>query len=242
MEDRYQRLKEILNNSKSIVFFTGAGISTASNIPDFRSANGLYNEKHHLYRPEEIISHHFFISHTEEFYEFYLSKMVFPNALPNLAHTYIAELEKENPNVYVVTQNIDNLHQLGGSKNVIELHGSVFRNYCMNCHKFYSLDDILKFKGNIPKCPKCGGTIKPDVVLYEESLKEDDINKAIDVISHAETLVVIGSSLVVYPAASFIRYFRGKHLICINKEETQYEAFCELVFHEDIIKVIKEIE
>ena len=241
--DKYELLKIIINNSKSIVFFTGAGISTASNIPDFRSANGLYSDRNSLIPPEEIISHHFFMSNVEKFYEFYLSKMVFPNAKPNKAHEYISKLEKDNPNksVFVVTQNIDNLHQMAGSNHVIELHGSVHRNYCMNCSKFYNLDDILKFKGNVPKCPRCGGIIKPDVVLYEEQLNENDIENAIKVISNADTLIVIGSSLVVYPAASFIRFFNGKHLIVINKDETSYDQYCELVFHEDIIKVVEQL-
>lgn len=242
--DKYESLKQIISSSNSIVFFTGAGISTPSNIPDFRSANGLYNDKNYLISPEEIISHHFFLNNTEKFYEFYLSKMVFPKAKPNNAHTYISELEKNNPNkqIYVVTQNIDNLHQMAGSKHVTELHGSVHRNYCMNCSKFYNLDDILKFKGNIPICPRCGGIIKPDVVLYEEQLNEVDIENAINVISRADTLIVIGSSLVVYPAASFIGFFKGKHLIVINKDSTSYDQYCELVFHEDIIKVINNIK
>lgn len=239
--DKYEQLKEILNTSKSIVFFTGAGISTASNIPDFRSANGLYNERGGLYRPEEIISHHFFIEHTEEFYQFYFSKMVYQNAKPNLAHLFIANLEKKNKNTWVITQNIDNLHQQAGSKNVIELHGSVYRNYCTNCHKFYSLNEVLKLGGDVPICPECGNKIKPDVVLYEEQLNMDDMYSAVDLISKAETMVVIGTSLVVYPAASFVRYFRGKNLIIINKESTNYDEYCNLVFNEDIISVINKI-
>jgi len=238
--DNYQKLKEIINNSQKIVFFTGAGISTPSKIPDFRSSDGLYSAEHGQFKPEEIISHHFFETHVEEFYEFYLSKMVYPNALPNIAHTYIANLEK-NKNVFVVTQNIDGLHQKAGSKHVVELHGSVHRNYCTNCHKFYSLEDILKFKGNVPICPTCGAVIKPDVVLYEECLNENDIETVIKVIGEADTLIVIGSSLVVYPAASFIRYFNGKHLIVINKEKTSYDQYCELVFNEDIINVINQL-
>lgn len=239
--DKYQQFKSILDNSKSIVFFTGAGISTASNIPDFRSANGLYNEKGGLYRPEEIISHSFFMEHTKEFFEFYFSKMVYQNAKPNLAHKFIAELEKKNNNVWVVTQNIDNLHQEAGSKHVIELHGSVFRNYCMNCGQFYDLEKTLKVGGNVPKCPRCGGIIKPDVVLYEEQLNENDIKMAIGLISQAETMVVIGTSLVVYPAASFVRYFNGKNLIIINKEKTNYDNYANLSFNEDVISVINKI-
>ncbi len=239
--NKYEQLKKILNESKSIIFFTGAGISTASNIPDFRSANGLYNERGGLYRPEEIISHSFFLRHPEEFYQFYFDKMVYKDALPNLAHKFIADLEKKNPGVWVVTQNIDNLHQAAGSKHVIELHGSVHRNYCMNCGQFYDLEGIMKVGGDIPKCPRCGGFIKPDVVLYEEELNENDIRGAINLIARAETMVVIGTSLVVYPAASFVRYFGGKNLVIINKESTPYDESCTLVFNEDIISVIKKI-
>lgn len=239
--DNYKKLKQIIVTSKSIVFFTGAGISTASNIPDFRSANGLYNEKGGRYSPEEIISHSFFMRHPKEFFEFYFSKMVYRTALPNLAHKYIADLEKKNKNTWVLTQNIDNLHQMAGSKNVVELHGSVHRNYCLVCHEFYPLEELENIVDGIPRCPKCGGIIKPDVVLYEEPLDYNVIEKTLDLISHAETLVVIGSSLVVYPAASFVSYFNGKHLIVINKESTSYDENCELVFHEDIISVIKKI-
>jgi len=240
-QDKYNLLKNIISRSTSIVFFTGAGISTRSGIPDFRSSNGLYKQDGNRYKPEEIISHYFFISHTDDFYNFYFDKMVYPNAKPNQAHKFIANLENNMQNVSVITQNIDNLHQMAGSKNVVELHGNVHRNYCTNCHSFYSLEDIRKMGGNIPICPRCGGVIKPDVVLYEESLNEDDIKHAINLISTADTLIVIGSSLVVYPAASFIRYFKGRHLICINKESTQYDAFCELTFHEDIIDVVEKI-
>lgn len=240
--DKYEQLKKILKESSSIVFFTGAGISTASNIPDFRSANGLYNEKGGLYRPEEIISHSFFMEHPEEFFQFYFDKMVYQNTEPNLAHKFIAELEKTNTGVWVITQNIDNLHQMAGSKHVIELHGSVYRNYCMNCGQFYDVKSTLKVGGDVPRCPRCGGIIKPDVVLYEEELDITNINNAIRLIANAETMVVIGTSLVVYPAASFVRYFRGKNLIIINKEATTYDEYCSLVFNEDIISVIKKLQ
>jgi len=240
--DKYEELKKILDESNSIVFFTGAGISTASNIPDFRSANGLYNEKGGLYRPEEIISHTFFMSHTAVFFQFYFDKMVYQNAEPNLAHKFIANIEKTRNRVWVITQNIDNLHQKAGSKNVIELHGSVHRNYCMNCGQFYNLEQTLKVGGDIPRCPRCGGIIKPDVVLYEEQLDENNIKNAINIIASTETLVVIGTSLVVYPAASFVRYFRGKNLIIINKEQTSYDEYCNLVFNEDVISVINKLQ
>ena len=242
--DKYEQLKLILNSpNQRIVFFTGAGISVPSGIPDFRSAQGIYSERGYNVSPEEMVSHHFYKENPKEFFSFYFSKMVYQNALPNLAHKYIAELEKKNKNTFVVTQNIDGLHQKAGSNNVIELHGSVHRNFCESCNEFFSLEEIiaLKDKDNIPRCKKCGGIIKPDVVLYEEQLNENDIYNAIDVISNATTLVVIGTSLAVYPAASFLNYFKGKHLIVINKDKTSYDSYCELVFNEDIISVINKI-
>ena len=240
--DKYEKLKKIINDSKSIIFFTGAGISTPSNIPDFRSSNGLYASKFGHLSPEDIISHSFFIKNPKEFYQFYFSNMVYQNAKPNLAHTYIADLEKKGKKVWVITQNIDGLHQVAGTKNIIELHGSIYRNYCTKCHSFYKLEEILNEKNDVPICPKCGGIITPDVVLYEEQLNYTDIDCAISLISNAETMVIVGTSLVVYPAASFVQYFRGKHLILINKDATNYDDYCELVFNEDIIKVIKNIQ
>lgn len=241
MSDKYQLLKSIIKQSNSIVVFTGAGISVPSGIPDFRSASGIYNQAWKItYSPEQIISHSFFLSHPEEFYEFYKEKMCYPNAKPNLAHLYFAELEKKGKNVSVVTQNIDGLHQAAGSTRVYELHGSIHRNYCMDCNKFYTLDDILKKKG-VPHCDKCGDIIKPDVVLYEEGLDEMTIQYALSAIMTAEVMIVIGTSLKVYPAAGFIRYFKGKYLILINKEKTDYDQNCDLVFNEDVIEVIKKI-
>lgn len=203
-----EKLYEIIKNSKRIVFFGGAGVSVASGIPDFRGANGLYNKA-----PEEIISHHYFLENTKEFYEFYKDNLVFKNAKPNPCHEALAILEEKGYLKAIIIQNIDGLHQMAGSKNVIELHGSIHRNYCMKCHKFYALEDITF--DSIPRC-SCGGIIKPDVVLYEESLNNDVIEKAIYEISNADTLIVAGTSLVVYPAASFVKFFRGRNLIVIN--------------------------
>lgn len=203
-----EKLYEIIKNSKRIVFFGGAGVSVASGIPDFRGANGLYNKD-----PEEIISHHYFLENTKEFYEFYKDNLVFKNAKPNPCHEALAILEEKGYLKAIITQNIDGLHQMAGSKNVIELHGSIHRNYCMKCHKFYALEDITF--DSIPRC-SCGGIIKPDVVLYEEALNDDVIEKAIYEISNADTLIVAGTSLVVYPAASFVKFFRGRNLIVIN--------------------------
>lgn len=203
-----EKLYEIIKNSKRIVFFGGAGVSVASGIPDFRGANGLYNKA-----PEEIISHHYFLENTKEFYEFYKDNLVFKNAKPNPCHEALAILEEKGYLKAIITQNIDGLHQMAGSKNVIELHGSIYRNYCMKCHKFYALEDITF--DSIPRC-SCGGIIKPDVVLYEEALNDDVIEKAIYEISNADTLIVAGTSLVVYPAASFVKFFRGRNLIVIN--------------------------
>lgn len=215
-KNKLETLMEIIKNSKNLVFFGGAGVSTASGIPDFRGANGLYN-----YTPEEIISHTFFKEHTKEFYEFYFSKMVYLNALPNECHKFLAALEEKKILKAVVTQNIDDLHQKAGSKNVYELHGSVVRNYCMKCGKYFSIYDKV-FKdvnyNGIPTCT-CGGVIKPDVVLYEEPLDSNTINSAINAIASCDTLIVGGTSLVVYPAAGFIRFFRGKNLVVINLGE-----------------------
>lgn len=239
--DKYEVLKNMIDHSQRIVFFTGAGISVPSGIPDFRSADGLYNEKREdKIRPEDIISHSFYVHYKDMFYSFYKNKMMYLNAKPNLAHQYIAELEK-NKQVTVVTQNIDGLHSLAGSKNVIEIHGSIHRNYCEHCHKFFDARYVHDAIG-VPHCDKCGGDIKPDVVLYEESLKEDDIQQAVQAIMKADTLIVIGTSLSVYPAAGFIRYFRGNCLILLNKSETSYDNMADLVINEDIVSIIEKIK
>ena len=229
------KLQNAIDKANKIVFFTGAGMSTASGIPDFRSATGLYKQ---IYRAEEMLSHHFFIQDPYEFYQFYKEKMLYPDAKANDGHKFIAELEKTK-DVKVVTQNIDGLHQLAHSSVVYELHGSVLRNYCQDCHQFYDLDYILNSDG-IPKC-KCGGIIKPDVVLYEEGLDNDVVNSTIKAIYEADLLVVCGTSLNVYPAASFIRYFRGNCLAIVNKDETSYDANCDIVIHDDIVKTFKQL-
>ncbi len=233
-------LQEIIDDSKRIVFFGGAGVSTESGIPDFRSVDGLYNQKY-KFPPEEIISHSFFTENTEEFYRFYKDRMIFADAQPNAAHLKLAELEKAGKLSCVITQNIDGLHQKAGSRRVIELHGSVMRNYCMKCREFYPLEYIVENEG-VPKCSKCGGIVKPDVVLYEESLNGDDIDTAIKEIMTADTLIIGGTSLVVYPAASFVNYFNGKHLVVINKSPTNADKNAELVISDSIGKVLGEIK
>lgn len=238
--NKIQKLKYIIDNSHNIVFFTGAGISVPSGIPDFRSESGLYKNNLHA---EEIISHSYFIHNPKSFYEFYKDKMIYKDAKPNIAHKWIANLEKLGKSTGVITQNIDNLHYDAGSENVIELHGSIMRNYCMDCHKFYSLNKILS--DDLPRC-ECQGLIKPDVVLYEEALDEDNINKAINMIYNADCLIIIGTSLTVYPAASFIRYFRGKYLVTINKTELNNISSVlnkdDLAIVDDVCQVIKELE
>lgn len=231
-------LQAIINQSKSIVFFGGAGVSTESGIPDFRSVDGLYNQKYD-YPPEEILSHSFFMSNTEEFYRFYRDKMLCLNAKPNKAHFKLAELEKSGKLTAVVTQNIDGLHQLAGSHNVFELHGSVHRNYCMKCHKEFNAEFMLKSSG-IPQCT-CGGIIKPDVVLYEEGLDNSTVNSALSAISNCDTLIIAGTSLTVYPAAGFIRYFKGNNLILINRDKTPLDSSCDLVIHEKVGEVLDKI-
>jgi NAD-dependent deacetylase len=233
-----ERLKEIIAESDNIVFFGGAGVSTESGIPDFRSVDGLYNQKY-KYPPETIISHSFYRSNPEEFYRFYKDKMIFQTAKPNAAHRKLAELEAAGKLKAVVTQNIDGLHQRAGSKNVIELHGSIHRNYCERCHKFYDLDYIVEADG-VPTC-ECGGTVKPDVVLYEEGLNDNDIENAIRYISEAETLIIGGTSLVVYSAAGLIRYFHGKHLVVINMSPTQTDKQADLLVPYKIGEVLSAV-
>lgn len=237
--ENVKQLYEILKSSKRLVVFSGAGLSTNSGIPDFRSQDGLYNKKtNYNVTPEEIISHSFFMKYPMEFYEFYFKNMIYPNALPNSAHIYFANLQKRM-DVTVVTQNIDDLHQLAGSKNVVELHGSVKRNYCVKCKKFYNLNEIYNHK--LPKC-ECGGIIKPDVVLYEEGLNTNDIENAIRAISKCDTLIIVGTSLTVYPAAGFIRYFNGENLILLNKSNTPYDYLAKIAIHDDIKNVISKLE
>lgn len=238
----YELLKTIIKNTTNMVFFGGAGVSTESCIPDFRSKDGLYTIKTDLkFPPEVILSHSFFINNTENFFQFYKSNMIFPNVVPNDAHITLAKLEENNKLKAIITQNIDGLHQMAGSKNVYELHGSVHRNYCMKCNKFFNLNYILNSKSIIPSCDSCGGIIKPDVVLYEESLDMDILERSIKAISIADTLIVGGTSLVVYPAANLIKYFRGNNLILINKSSTPYDKQANLVIHDSIGKVLSTV-
>lgn len=230
-------LKEVISKSNNIVFFGGAGVSTESGIPDFRSVDGLYSTKY-KYPPEMMISHSFFRSNTEEFFDFYINKMIFLDAKPNNAHKKLADLEREGKLKAIITQNIDGLHHAAGSKNILELHGSVHRNYCMKCGKFHDLNFIINSKG-IPKC-KCGGIVKPDVVLYEESLKNDVIKKSIDFIEKADVLIIGGTSLVVYPAAGLINYFNGSKLVLINKSSTPMDKRADLVINDSIGKVFED--
>ena len=237
-EQEIGALQEIIDESKHIVFFGGAGVSTESGIPDFRSEDGLYHEKY-SYPPERIISHSFFLTNPEVFYRFYKEKMLCLDAEPNAAHRKLAELEQAGKLKAVVTQNIDGLHQKAGSKIVYELHGSIHRNYCLRCHKFYPAEFIKASEG-IPYC-SCGGVIKPDVVLYEESLDRKTIEDAVTAITSADTLIIGGTSLVVYPAAGFIDYFRGKHLVLINKAETGRTVQADLAIRAPIGEVMAEI-
>ena len=238
MEDKIQQFKELINQSNNIVFFGGAGVSTESGIPDFRSKDGLYNQKY-KYPPEEILSHSFFMSYTDEFFKFYKEKMNSLKYEPNVTHVKLAKLEKEGKLKAVITQNIDGLHQKAGSKNVYELHGSVLRNYCMKCHKFYDAEYVFN-SDSIPKC-SCGGIIKPDVVLYEEALNEETLKNSIIAIQNADMMIVAGTSLTVYPASGLINYFRGRNLVLINKDSTPYDNRANLVINESLGKVFKEI-
>lgn len=225
------KFERMIKQSERIVFFGGAGISTESGIPDFRSADGLYSTKYGSRKilPEEILSHTFFMSDAEEFYKFYREKMLYLSAKPNVTHKALAEMEMSGKNITIVTQNIDGLHQLAGSSKVIELHGSVHRNYCTDCGKFYTAD-FIKNNSGVPKCTECGGLIKPDVVLYEESLNENAITGAIQAISQADLLIIAGSSMTVYPAAGFVRYFRGKYSVVINLSEIENGKLADITF------------
>ena len=241
MDNEIKQLKSIIDESQNIVFFGGAGVSTESGIPDFRSANGIYNQD--LGRevsPEEMISHTFYVRHPEDFFAFYKDKLVYPDAEPNDCHKALARLEAMGKLKAVVTQNIDGLHQKAGSKVVYELHGSTLRNYCENCHAFYDEKFVLASDG-VPKCSKCGGRVKPDVVLYEEGLDDAVVEGAINAISKADTLIIGGTTLIVYPAAGLIHYFHGKNLVLINKSRTQADSMADLVINENIGEVFKEL-
>ncbi len=238
MTDEVKKLKEIVDGSERIVFFGGAGVSTESGIPDFRSVDGLYSQQWD-YPPETILSHTFFMKKTEDFYRFYRAKMNCLSAKPNPAHIKLAELEKQGRLTAVVTQNIDGLHQIAGSKRVYELHGSIHRNNCMRCGKFYGPEYIFESEG-VPKC-ECGGVIKPDVVLYEEGLDDATVNGAVDAIRSCDTLIIGGTSLNVYPAAGLIRYFRGNSLVIVNKSPTQYDGNADLLVCQNIGEVFSQL-
>jgi len=237
-EKEIEELQKIIDDSSRIVFFGGAGVSTESGIPDFRSADGLYHQEY-KYSPEQIISHSFFLRYPEAFYEFYKDKMMYLAAKPNSAHLKLAELERAGRLLAVVTQNIDGLHQQAGSKKVYELHGSIHRNYCMKCGKFYDAD-FIKNSDGVPHC-ECGGIVKPDVVLYEEGLDQNVTQRAVMAISMADTLIIGGTSLVVYPAAGFVDYFHGKHLAVINKSETGKNVNAKLTINAPIGEIMKGI-
>ena len=234
-----EKLIKWIKESNNIVFFGGAGVSTESGVKDFRSVDGLYNEKY-KYPPEEILSHHFFIEETEEFYKFYKDKLNTLNIEPNITHKVLKELEDIGKCKMIITQNIDGLHEKAGSKNIILLHGTIMDNHCTKCNKFYPAKDIFE-KDGIPKCT-CGGIIKPNVVLYEESLNKEDIENAINAIENADLLIIGGTSLNVYPAAGFIQYFHGKHKVLINKDETPYDKSCDLVIHDSLGKIFEKIK
>ena len=241
MNTQISKLTKILKDSNNIVFFGGAGVSTESNIPDFRSANGLWSEKLKInLTPEQLVSHTMYMRYPEEFFKFYKEKLIYPDAKPNAAHIALAKLEKMGKVKAVVTQNIDGLHQAAGSKNVYELHGSVLRNYCMKCHAFYDEKFILESEG-IPTCPKCGGKVKPDVILYEEGLDNEVIEGAVQAIREAEVLIIGGTSLAVYPAASLIDYFKGDALVVINRDKTPRDKMADLVINEPIGTVFEQI-
>ncbi len=237
-KEKIEALKAIVEESNNIVFFGGAGVSTESGIPDFRSVDGLYNQKY-KYPPEVMVSHSFYVSHTEEFFKFYKNKMIALEAKPNAAHLKLAKLEEQGKVRAVITQNIDGLHQAAGSKEVLELHGSVHRNYCERCGKFYPVEYVVE-ADSVPKC-ECGGTVKPDVVLYEEGLDYDTMQKTVSYISKADVLIIGGTSLAVYPAAGFIDYFKGRHLVVINMDPTSKEIHADLVIRERIGEVFEQI-
>lgn len=240
LEEKIENFQKIYDNADSIVFFGGAGVSTESGIPDFRSQDGLYSQQW-KYPPETIISRSFFDANPVEFYRFYREKLIIKNIEPNIAHFQLAKMEEKGKLKAIVTQNIDGLHQKAGSRNVFELHGSTLRNFCMDCGAKYGIDFIAESENSpdkLPRCAKCGGLVKPDVVLYEESLDQNVINGAVNAIKNADTLIIGGTSLVVYPAAGLIDYFRGKNIVLINKSATAGDARANLVIHESIGKVL----
>lgn len=242
MDDNIRKLKELIDSHNNIVFFGGAGVSTESNIPDFRSASGLFSEKlNKNFTPEQLVSHTFFNQYPEDFFKFYKDKLIYENAKPNNAHIALAKLEHMGKLNAIITQNIDGLHQKAGSMNVLELHGSIHRNYCTKCKKFYNLEEMLKLDGNIPYCNVCGSIVKPDVVLYEEPLDNSVVNKTVNELKNADLLIIGGTSLVVYPAASFIDYFNGNSIVLINKSTTPYDIKASLLINDSIGKVLSQV-
>lgn len=239
MNEKIKKLKEIIDGTDNLVFFGGAGVSTESGIPDFRSTDGLYSQKYD-FPPETIVSHTFFMKRNKDFFDFYKDKMMALDAKPNAAHYKLAEWEAQGKCRAVVTQNIDGLHQKAGSRNVMELHGSILRNICQKCGKMVGMEEFIRLCRPIPYCPDCGGVLKPDVVLYEEPLDSNTIDDAIHEISRADMLIIGGTSLVVYPAAGFVNYFRGDALVMINKDSTNQDGRCDLVFRESVGQVLEE--
>lgn len=238
MDEKILQLKKWIDESENVVFFGGAGVSTESGIPDFRSVDGLYNQKY-KYPPETILSHTFFTRYPEEYYKFHREKLVVDGVKPNAAHLKLAELERQGKLRAVVTQNIDGLHQAAGSKKVLELHGSILRSYCSACHRPYPADKMNHGEG-VPRCI-CGGVIRPDIVLYEEQLDEDVLSKSVHYLRNADVLIVGGTSLNVYPAAGLINYYRGNKLVLVNLSETQYDSYADLIIHEKIGEVFSQI-
>lgn len=239
MDYNIEKLKELIDSHNNIVFFGGAGVSTESNIPDFRSSTGLFNEKlNKNFSPEQLVSHTFFKKYPEDFFKFYKDKLIYEDAKPNNAHKALVKLEEMGKLNAIITQNIDGLHQVAGSKNVLELHGSVHRNYCSKCNKFFNLEDMLNLGGIIPYCDECGAIVKPDVVLYEEALDNRVVTKSVNALSNADLLIIGGTSLVVYPAAGFIDYFNGDSVVLINKSSTGYDSKASLVINNSIGEVL----
>ena len=239
MDYNIEKLKELIDSHNNIVFFGGAGVSTESNIPDFRSSTGLFNEKlNKNFSPEQLVSHTFFKKYPEDFFKFYKDKLIYEDAKPNNAHKALVKLEEMGKLNAIITQNIDGLHQVAGSKNDLELHGSVHRNYCSKCNKFFNLEDMLNLGGIIPYCDECGAIVKPDVVLYEEALDNRVVTKSVNALSNADLLIIGGTSLVVYPAAGFIDYFNGDSVVLINKSSTGYDSKASLVINNSIGEVL----
>lgn len=240
--DKIEELAYIIQSSQNIVFFGGAGVSTESGIPDFRSSNGIYNiELNQHFTAEQLVSHTMFERYPEQFFDFYKKYLIYPDVRPNVAHDYLVHLEKTGKLKAIVTQNIDSLHEIAGSKNVLKIHGSVDRNYCTNCHRFYDLEDFLRLSGTIPYCETCGYIVKPDVTLYEESLNMDVFSQAIQAISRADLLIIGGTSLVVYPAANLVHYFQGRQLVLINKSNTVQDNQADLVIKGKIGEVLSKV-